>query len=146
MLHEHEEGRKHMRAMQAALAGAGASRQRELEEFAAHAYAYVELLRNHIFKEDQRLFPMANQVFSPEDQAHLLEQFGLVEHRDMQQGTHEKYLRLADRLAQRFHVSSTPQTACGCNHGKPPESAPSCAGEEPSGGQVEDEAELGVGD
>lgn len=116
MLHEHEEGRQHIRAMREALAAAG--QESALREFARHAHGYVDLLRQHIFKEDQRLFPMANQVFSAEDQARLLDRFAHVENHEMHEGTHEKYLELADELAKRFHVPGGSGAACGCGHGK----------------------------
>ena len=111
MLHEHEEGRKHIQGMRAAVAG-GAVR-----EFAEHARAYVELLRNHIFKEDRRLFPMANQVFSSEDQARLTDRFEHVEEQEVEEGAHETYLDVADMLAERFQVPRASRTGCGCGHG-----------------------------
>jgi hemerythrin-like domain-containing protein len=118
MLHEHEEGRIHIRAMQEALPRAAAGQEAALREFARHARAYVDLLRQHIFKEDHRLFPMADQVFSSEDQARLLDRFAHVESHEMDQGTHEKYLGIADRLAERFHVVRSHRSACGCGHGQ----------------------------
>jgi hemerythrin-like domain-containing protein len=111
MLHEHEEGRHHIQGMRAAVAN-GAVR-----EFAEHARAYVELLRQHILKEDQRLFPMANQVFSSADQASLVESFARVEDKDVEEGAHEKYLDIADLLAERFQVPRASRTGCGCGHG-----------------------------
>jgi hemerythrin-like domain-containing protein len=101
MLFEHEEGRRHIRAMHATLSAAAAGQDRALRDFARHAHAYVDLLRQHIFKEEQRLFPMADQVFSAQDQANLVERFAHIEHHDMHEGTHEKYLRLANTLAER---------------------------------------------
>lgn len=118
MLSEHEEGRQHIRAMHEALPGAAAGQDTSLQEFARHARSYVELLRLHILKEDQRLFPMANQVFSPKDQASLLDQFAHVEQHDMPEGTHEQYLQLADSLAERWHVARGSGSVCGCGHGK----------------------------
>jgi hemerythrin-like domain-containing protein len=146
MLHEHEEGRMHIRAMQAALAGAGAGRRPDIQTFAAHARAYVELLRSHIIKEDQRLFPMANQVFSPEDQAQLLKQFTYAEHHDLGAGTHEKYLQLAEGLAERFHVPRASTVGCGCSHGKREQTGQLCPAEELPNCQPDDSGELGVGD
>jgi hemerythrin-like domain-containing protein len=88
-----------------------------LQDFVEHARAYVELLRNHIFKEDHRLFPMANQVFSKEDQTRLTERFEHVENQEVDAGAHEKYLDIADMLAERFHVPRASRTGCGCGHG-----------------------------
>jgi hemerythrin-like domain-containing protein len=118
MLNEHEQGRRHIRAMHEALPGAGSGQDTSLQEFARHARAYVELIRLHILKEDQRLFPMANQVFTPEDQASLLDRFAHVEQHDMPEGAHERYLQLADSLAERLHVARGIGTACGCGHGE----------------------------
>src|SRR5262245_15379028 len=53
MLHEHEEGRRLTDAIAAAV------ERDEPGEFARHARAYVRLLRDHIGKEDNCLFPMA---------------------------------------------------------------------------------------
>ena len=116
MLHEHEEGRKHIRSMREALSAA--DQNAALREFACHAHGYVDLLRQHIFKEDQRLFPMANHVLSAEDQARLLDRFAHVENHEMHEGTHEKYLELANSLAERFHVVRGNRSACGCGHGQ----------------------------
>lgn len=120
MLHEHEEGRKYIAAMQASLLGAAQGHQPELCRFVAHARAYVELLRQHIFKENHRLFPMADLVCSFDDDARMLQQFAHVEEHDLEQGTHEKYLQLANRLAERFEVPLAAPTPCGCGHGPGP--------------------------
>jgi hypothetical protein len=45
----------------------------------------------------------------------LLASFGRVEHQEMDAGTHEKNLRRADELDERFHVPKA--IACGpCGH------------------------------
>lgn len=111
MLHEHEEGRSHIQAMRAAV------KAKAVRDFVEHARAYVELLRNHISKEDHRLFPMANQAFSSEDQTRLTERFESVENQEVEAGAHEKYLDIADMLAERFHVPRASRTGCGCGHG-----------------------------
>jgi hemerythrin-like domain-containing protein len=104
MLDEHERGRRHVRGM------ADALRELTLGDlagkilFVEHARAFVQLLREHIKKEDKCLFPMANQVFSEVDQDQLARSFSKVEHEDMGPGTHEKYLQLANQLADRFGV------------------------------------------
>ena len=59
MLHEHDEGRLHIAALASAVELAEAGDGQALGQFVRHARAYVRLLREHIQKEDQRLFPMA---------------------------------------------------------------------------------------
>ncbi len=63
MLHEHEQGR----ALLAAL--------KEPARFAEAARAYAALLRAHIDKENQVLFPMAGQAIPREDQQRVDEAF-----------------------------------------------------------------------
>jgi hemerythrin-like domain-containing protein len=98
MLHEHELGRAAVRAIAEALervkrgeAGAGA-------DLAAALLAYVELLRNHISKEDNVLFPMADRLLPAEDQGALAVAFERVEEEEIGAGVHEKYHDLAHRL------------------------------------------------
>jgi hemerythrin-like domain-containing protein len=114
MRFEHDQGRALLGGMAAAVAAADAGDATARERFAAHARGYVDLLRAHIRKEDERLFPMANRVLSAKDQESLLEAFGAMEHEDMGQGTHERYLRLADELADRWNVPRATAAAPAC--------------------------------
>jgi hemerythrin-like domain-containing protein len=99
MLADHEQGRRFTRAMRAA-----AERWQQGETFASleaieNALGYVALLRQHILKEDNILFPMAARVIPPELQDRVSEDFEHVEHEETGAGVHEKYLALAGRLA-----------------------------------------------
>jgi hemerythrin-like domain-containing protein len=98
-------GREQIRAMSAAIDGASAGQRAALDTFVKHARGYVELLRQHITKEDHCLFPMADHRLSAEDQDALLASFAATERDDMGEGTHERYLALAQKLAERFHVA-----------------------------------------
>jgi hemerythrin-like domain-containing protein len=69
MLEDHERGRALMRAMAAA---AGAAR-------AALAREYVALLRDHIDKENEILFPLAEAVLSAAEQDKLKVDFAATE-------------------------------------------------------------------
>ena len=122
MLDEHRQGREHIRVMDGALAAASAGDPGALQDFVAHARAYAELLRQHIHKEDECLFPMANQALSNAEQQALLSAFVEVESDEMEEGLHEKYLQLADELARRYGVppaaAETPEilAQAGCMH------------------------------
>ena len=78
MLAEHDEGRAYLRAvrqnLQAAAAGS-ASARRAVEE---NALAYVNLLRHHIYKEDNILFRMGKMVLSAADVSELQREFDAV--------------------------------------------------------------------
>jgi hemerythrin-like domain-containing protein len=109
MLHEHEEGRSLLAAM------ASAVEQDAPREFARQARAYVGLLREHIHKEDQCLFPMAAAVLSGADAEALAQRFEHVEDSEMGEGTHEHYLQLANDLADRLAVNRA-RVAAVCGH------------------------------
>ena len=120
MLSEHEQGRAHIRAMAEAIEGAAAGESEAVAQFINHAQGYVGLLREHIEKEDHCLFTMANQALTEDDQQRLLAAFENVEHEHMGLGTHEKFLNLADELADRLGVTRAvgiSSRACGCHHG-----------------------------
>ena len=62
MLMEHEQGRSHVRAMEAASREALAGEPGREQTIAENALAYAELLRGHIAKEDDILYPLAERV------------------------------------------------------------------------------------
>lgn len=98
MLAEHEEGRGHVRSMIDAVEqvaqGNGAASTTLLD----HARAYVTLLREHIQKEDDILFRMADEVIPEEEQRRILKDFENHEAEEMGAGAHEKYLGIAHEL------------------------------------------------
>ena len=120
MLDEHEQGRRHVRAMSDAIARIPSGGVIATGMFIEHARAFVQLLRQHIYKEDHCLFPMANQAFSEVDQDQLARSFSKVEHEEIGPGIHEKYMQLADQLADRFGVakatSQSGNSCGGCGH------------------------------
>jgi hemerythrin-like domain-containing protein len=98
MLAEHEQGRAAVRAINAALTRVKGGDGRAADELAGALTDYAELLRNHIFKENNVLFPMADQMLSTEDQTELADAFERVEAEEIGEGVHEKYHQLAHRL------------------------------------------------
>lgn len=118
MLHEHKQGRLYVQAMADHIAAAADGDETAVQTFNRAALGYVELLRAHIQKEDQILFPLADRMLSADDQEGLRSQFEAVESEHMGTGTHDRYLRLARSLAERFGVSldGITETSCGCGH------------------------------
>lgn len=79
MLEEHEIGRAHIRAMTEALdpaIGGDANARRTLIN---EARGYVNLLRAHIQKENNILFPMAEHIFDPVAKATIHHEFSKAE-------------------------------------------------------------------
>jgi len=122
MLHEHEQGRGYLRDMAGTIEAAAGGDRGALRQFARQAGCYVTLLRQHILKEDQRLFPMADHYLTEADQEALLDAFADVEDHNTSAGTHEKYLQVANDLADRYGVQhSVPASVaghacCSCAH------------------------------
>ena len=100
MLHEHDLGRAHVAAIIANTAAAAAGDGDARAQVVEHLTGYASLLRQHIYKEDNVLYPMADQAFSEEDQSALSADFERVERDEIGAGVHEKYEALARELAQ----------------------------------------------
>jgi len=111
MLREHVLGRLYVGGMEGVIEGASKGDADALQWFVQHGQSYIRLLREHIQKEDHCLFPSANGTLSEPDQQKLLAAFEKVEAEEMGAGTHENYLALANRLADRFGVSRTASEA-----------------------------------
>ena len=105
MLAEHETGRHQVRGMATAIDALVAGDSMAQEQFVEHARSFIPLLREHIQKEDQCLFQMADKALSQDDQQQLLNSFDHVEHDDLGPGTHQKYLHVAKQLAERYGVT-----------------------------------------
>jgi hemerythrin-like domain-containing protein len=100
MLLEHDEGRRRVRAVAEALPQAREGDAAAIASVRDNLSAYVRLLRAHIDKEDNVLYPMADRLFTPEDQQALTEAFEKVEAEEIGEGVHEKYHQLAHDLAK----------------------------------------------
>ena len=98
MLVEHEEARAYVREMVEALAHEGGDSEVRRTILGQNARAYLRLLREHIRKEDEVLFQMADEALSPEEQKELVQEFEKHETEEIGAGVHEKYLKIAEEL------------------------------------------------
>ncbi|MGZ3488202.1 MAG: hemerythrin domain-containing protein [Isosphaeraceae bacterium] len=118
LLTEHQEGRDHIRVMDENLSGAGSGERQAKVRFLQHARQYVQLLTDHIGKEDHCLFPTADTMLSTADQGALVKAFEELEQQELGAGTHERFHALADELCAKWDVPipqrSTHQS--GCSH------------------------------
>jgi hemerythrin-like domain-containing protein len=94
-LAEHGEGRGYLRVL--AEPGPGDQRARA-------ARRYVGLLRDHIEREDEVLFPIAEALLSLDDHETLAARYAAVERDVIGAGAHERLLRDLDRLEAVFGV------------------------------------------
>jgi hemerythrin-like domain-containing protein len=98
MLSEHEAGRAYIRALREAALRLQSGDPSVQVLVIQNARGYTALLRQHIFKEDNILFPMADRVIPSPEQAQVWDGFERVEHEETGEGVHEKYQALAEAL------------------------------------------------
>lgn len=98
MLAEHEETRGLARAMRAAAERLQAGDVSASEEVRRNALAYVAVLHQHINKENNILFPIADRILPEEQHQAVADGFKRVEHEEKGEGVHQKYLALAKAL------------------------------------------------
>jgi hemerythrin-like domain-containing protein len=97
MLSEHEAGRAYIRGIADGAAKVGTD-PAATNQIAENARGYIDLLRAHIGKENNVLFPMADRALTPEDQAHLAQEFERFEAEETGAGVHEAMLKLLAEL------------------------------------------------
>jgi len=102
MLAEHEVGRGHVRAMSEALARLRRGEPDAVAAVREAARAYRDLLRMHIHKENNVLFPMADQVVPESVDAELVGRFEAIERDRIGAGKHEAYHALLHRLHELY--------------------------------------------
>ncbi len=65
---------------------------------------YTFLLRNHINKENNILFPMADRVLDMQKQSDIEERFRIIEKEFVGEEVHEKYLNLLAELRDKYLI------------------------------------------
>jgi hemerythrin-like domain-containing protein len=98
MLAEHTLGREYVRGMAEGIAAYARGEPGAARQIAENARGYVALLSQHIVKEDQILYPVADRVLSPATQADLSQGFARVEEERVGPGRHEAFHALLERL------------------------------------------------
>jgi hemerythrin-like domain-containing protein len=106
MLHEHEVGRSYVRSMAEAVDRAEQGDSEGITPFLAPAQGYIALLENHIYKEDNILFPMAERALGEDKMEEVLEDFKRHEKEEMGDGTHQKYLDFIAKLTDKYGIGN----------------------------------------
>ena len=104
MLEEHEQGRALTRAMRDGARRLGEGDLDAARVVVSNARRYVALLRDHIAKEDEMLFPMADEIITPQQLAAVLHGYQQIEQQDAGDGAHERFLALAASLETEAHT------------------------------------------
>ena len=100
MLDEHEQGRGYVRQLREAARQLDAGDAGAARRVIAAARAYVALLRDHIAKEDEMLFPLADELIPASAQADVVAAFEAVEEAESDAPSHGALLELAKRLTR----------------------------------------------
>ena len=100
MLREHEDGRAHIKRITDL--GGKKRDKKEQAELIRHTKAYVDLLRLHIQKEDDILYPMANNILTPADQKELEKGFAEIEEKIMGPGVHDKFHHMIEEWETKY--------------------------------------------
>jgi hemerythrin-like domain-containing protein len=100
MLSEHGRGRLFIAEMKNLVISYEKGESGALLVFTTPALQYVDLLRSHIWKENNVLFPMAEKAV-PADRLELIgEQFDRFEKEQIGQGTHEAFHEMINTLSK----------------------------------------------
>jgi len=107
MLNEHDVGRAVLGKLRTLLSGGDVAGE-GVARFARVAADYVELLREHIAKEDDMLFPMGERMLSDAERAQLVAQFVKVDADVLGAGGRDARMRGIEALAKRVGVPTGP--------------------------------------
>jgi hemerythrin-like domain-containing protein len=103
MLKEHHQGREFVARMRAAVEGLRSGRPGAADQFRTAAAGYAELLAQHIYKEDNILFMMAERIVGEETLTALAPEFERAE-ADYAGGRYEELETWAHDLEQTLAV------------------------------------------
>jgi hemerythrin-like domain-containing protein len=111
MLQEHRQGRALVGTIASVGAGAGSVSPAEATTFLSSALGFVPLLRQHIQKEDNILYPMSERVLSSAEFEVMLGDFAAFEAKAGADGTRDRLEALAERLVSSFRPDETRMAA-----------------------------------
>jgi hemerythrin-like domain-containing protein len=106
MLVEHDQGREFVRAMVGNAPACAAGKDSARNAWAQAAREYVNLLRNHIWKENEVLFLMADRLLSSEEQVTLAKEFEKVEEEKIGPDTRTKLNLQIEKLTREMSTAA----------------------------------------
>ncbi|MFQ5761642.1 MAG: hemerythrin domain-containing protein [Candidatus Bathyarchaeia archaeon] len=106
MLQEHDLGRGFVRELAEAVERFKGGHQDAKNGIIANARGYAQLLMDHIWKEDNILFRLAEDVLTEGDHAQLLQRFEQIELERIGEGKHREYVELATQLSREIANAS----------------------------------------
>jgi hemerythrin-like domain-containing protein len=104
MLHEHVLGRNFVKGMADKIDLYKNGNKAALKKIYENMNGYIELLRNHIAKENNILFRMADNVLTEQDHKNLLKQFEKVENSQLCGGVLKDCIEQIEKLAASYNI------------------------------------------
>lgn len=98
MLFDHNQGRAYVKGMVEAITKFKEGNPSSISNIYENMLGYSELLRNHIAKENNMLFRMADNVLTESDHQHLLSEFEKVETGNTYGGKTVDYINEIEKL------------------------------------------------
>ena len=99
MLHDHKEGRNFVKGMAENIAQFQQGNQAALQSVYSNMLGYADLLKNHIQKENNVLFRMADKAFTSAEQETLLLDFTKIENKQESGHSKDDYVAMINTLA-----------------------------------------------
>jgi len=102
MLHEHTIGREHIKEISSNVENYKTGDLNSGKLLATSLSNYVNLLENHIHKEENVLFPMADNILNEQNQVKISEKFEKIEEEVVGHGVHEQYHELLEQFRNKY--------------------------------------------
>lgn len=96
MLSEHDSGRNYLRGFEEGI------KEKNLDKIIENAQNYIKLLSEHIEKEDNILYPMAEEILSEKKDKELIEGFEKIEKEKIGEGEHKRLLGILESLKDKY--------------------------------------------
>jgi hemerythrin-like domain-containing protein len=105
MLHEHEQGRRFTAGFRSAAELMKTGESSAVTDVVRNVFDYVNLLREHIVKEENVLFPMAEQIIDGGAMQRVAREFEKIVAEDRENGTLAGYEALVEKLDSWLHTN-----------------------------------------
>lgn len=96
MLSDHDAGRQFVGGMLQAL------KDSDIHKLVENARGYVTLLPQHIWKEDNILYQMADEALSADDEKELLKKYAEHEEKKIGKNVREKFIKSVEEMAAKY--------------------------------------------
>lgn len=100
MLMEHESERNLLQRMLAQLNGLATAPEETRAEFRQQGLDYLKIRAEHIWKENDILYPMGRKVLTPEDEARLLDEFIAIDTGTYGEQARDHYRQMVEEVEQ----------------------------------------------